>query len=312
MTGKMIQWWRTGFFLNELLPFINKARAADDAIDRCESLCKGLNKAWNEFYKYRGCNDLLNKTEDERGRSDTQSFRELLLNGIAESQIQPLCESSSLANLANLEPRIMNHDTLLKERYDPRNIVPTIVKKATDEHRQLTNAFARFIKSPNDIELRERLLRKLQQLIYIVRSNIAHSEKTPQGPDIEKCARDELVSAVTADVIDRIFDALLSNPSHRLVVYGTLRSGEVNSHRLQDFDGCWKEALVNGQVSERDGFMEFVWKGHKRLSVQVFASPHLSQKFEDLDRFEGPRYFRILVPVMRDSEIFVANIYSAV
>ncbi len=308
----MIEWWKSELFLNELLPFINKARAADNAIDRCESLCKALNKTWNEFYKHRIRHDLLNATEQEKGRSDTQSFRELMLNGIAECEIQSLCESSSLATLANFDPRIMNHDTLLKKRYDPHNIEPTIVKKATDEHCQMANALARFITTPDDIELRERLLRKLQQLIYLVRSNIAHSEKTPRGPDIEKHERDEFVSVVTANVIDRIFDALLFHPSHRLVVYGTLAPGKANSHRLQDFDGCWIEAQVGGQLREHDGFVEFVWKGPKRLPVQVLTSLQLPQKFADLDRFEGPRYLRILVPIVRESEIYVANIYAAV
>src|SRR5438270_10528222 len=100
----------------------------------------------------------------------------------------------------------MNHDSLLNLRYDPFHITEDVRKKASDEHRQLSNAFARFSKSPNDRSLKDALLKKIAQLIYVVRSNIAHSEKTPQGPDLEKSERDRLVSDVTANVIEDLFD----------------------------------------------------------------------------------------------------------
>ena len=42
-------------------------------------------------------------------------------------------------------PRIMNHDTLLKEQYDPLNITEDVRKKASNEHLQLLMAFERNI-----------------------------------------------------------------------------------------------------------------------------------------------------------------------
>ena len=93
------------------------------------------------FFQYRNLIGALNETErqsDAKGkRSDTQSFRELLWNGINNQQSSDFCESDSLLRFAELSPQIMNHDLLLKQRYDPLNITDDVRQKASTEHRQL-------------------------------------------------------------------------------------------------------------------------------------------------------------------------------
>jgi hypothetical protein len=179
------RWWQqeSAYFLNETLAFINSSRTRDEAIGRCEELSKALNKTWNAFFQYRSRVGALNETEQrnaaEGERSDAQSFREFMLHGIDDRQSSEFCGSESLRRFAELAPHIMNHNILLRERYDPFNITEDLRKKASAEHRQLLNAFQRYTELPNDLPLREALLKKTATLLYIVRSNIAHSEKTP-------------------------------------------------------------------------------------------------------------------------------------
>ncbi|HET8945843.1 MAG TPA: gamma-glutamylcyclotransferase, partial [Candidatus Polarisedimenticolia bacterium] len=54
--------------------------------------------------------------------------------------------------------------------------------------------------------------------------------------------------------------------------------------------------------------------GGSMVSVHVLESRGLPAAWTDLDRFEGPEYLRILVPVFRaDARTFrtVANLYAA-
>ena len=154
-------------------------------------------------------------------------------------------------------------------------------------------------------------MKKTAKLIYIVRSNIAHSEKTPQGPDLSKSERDRLVSEVTARVIEELFDSFFDRPSQRLAVYGTLTPDGPNASELAGLEGSWHEGTVHGEVEQRYGFLEFNWStAAEVVPVKVLSAPRLSERFDRLDRFEGPRYRRILVPVRVDGNLSVCNIYQ--
>jgi gamma-glutamylcyclotransferase (GGCT)/AIG2-like uncharacterized protein YtfP len=309
-------WWQESLqFLNENLPFINTSRSCDEAIGRCEALCKALNKAWNAFYQYRSISGALNERERENdaagNRSDTQSFREFVLHGIDNQRLSDFCESESLLRLAELSPQIMNHNTLLRQQYDPLNITDDVRKKASDQHRQLLNALKRFTTTPEDQSLRETLLKKTATLVYVVRSNIAHSEKTPHGPDRSKSERDQIVSEVTATVIEDMFDNFFERPSNRLAVYGTLIPGGANASELAGLEGEWLDGTVSGKFEDRDGFLEFHWllQGTE-VPVKIFSGNGLREQLDRLDQFEGPRYRRILVPVLIEGTVHVSNIYE--
>jgi len=310
-------WWQqeSSHFLNDALAFINASRSSDESIGRCEELCKALNKTWNAFFQHRRDGGKLNDKEKENEakgqRSDNQSFQALILHGLSDQQTSEFCGKESVRRFAEFTAHIMNHDTLLKLRYDPFNITEDVRKKASDEHRQLSNAFARFCKAPNDLSLKEALLKKIAQVIYVVRSNIAHSEKTPQGPDLEKSERDRLVSELTASVIEDVFDVLFERPSHRLAVYGSLAPDGANASQLAGLDGQWHDGKVKGVIEEEDGFLEFRWMLKAKAGpVKVFSSCDLANQFDRLDRFEGRRYRRILVPVECDGKVCVCNIYQ--
>jgi hypothetical protein len=310
-------WWQqeARHFLNDTLAYINASRSRDEAIGRCDELCKALNKTWTAFFQHRrDCGKLNDKEKENEAkghRSDNQSFQALMLQGLTDEQGSEFCAKESVRRFAEFAPHIMNHDTLVKLRYDPFNITEGVRKNASGEHRQLANAFPRFSKAPTDRSLKDALLKKIAQLIYVVRSNIAHSEKTPRGPDLEKAERDQLVSEVTASVIEDVFDILFEKPSHRLAVYGSLAPDGANASQLAGLDGKWNEGKVKGVTEQKDGFLEFRWLLRARaVPVNVFRSRDLPSHFARLDRFEGRRYERILVPVECAGKVCVCNIYQ--
>lgn len=115
---------------------------------------------------------------------------------------------------------------------------------------------------------------------------------------------------------DRAEEAL-QFPSRRLAVYGTLAPGQINAHNLEGIPGTWREGVVHGWLSPvgwgfTEGFPGMKWdpKG-KEISVQVFDSAELPGLWPRLDRFEGPEYLRILLPVSDGGGGFtVANLYA--
>ena len=68
---------------------------------------------------------------------------------------------------------------------------------------------------------------------------------------------------------------------------------------------------MKGVVEERDGLLGFQWLSDaKQVSVKVLSASELVSQFERLDRFEGPRYQRSLVPVQINEELSICNIYE--
>jgi hypothetical protein len=71
--------------------------------------------------------------------------------------------------------------------------------KASEVHHKLVNAYGELERAGNT-EVEERVLRRAAELLYIVRSNISHGEKTPYGPDLAKKEWDESVCAVAIPI----------------------------------------------------------------------------------------------------------------
>ena len=303
-------WWQQEGTLREILPHVSQSWRCEEQIERCDYLSKAANKASSAYFQHRRHLGQLNETEVS-GRSDRQAIRELLVRGLSVDGSGALCRSDPVRQLAELRPYILNHQTLLREEYDPGQLATHIEREASREHRQLENAFRRYSEAPGDEARLEPLLKKIAEILYIVRNNIAHCEKTPKGPDIAKRERDRLVSEVAASVIEELFDLMFDRPSQRLAVYGTLAPGGANTSQLVGLDGCWGDGNVTGRLSMRDGFHSFGWEyPGDEVPVKVLSSPRLRAHLAGLDRFEGPRYCRILVPVRLAGSLAVCNIYE--
>ena len=118
----------------------------------------------------------------------------------------------------------------------------------------------------------------------------------------------------------------LFRTSHTLAVYGTLAPGQPNHHVVAPLGGEWTDGLIEGDLLPvvwgaalgYPGFRPRV--GGDAVAVQVLIASSLATAWPTLDRFEGPGYERILVPVF-DREMgpgqageqrlhTVANLYS--
>ena len=310
-------WWSKPElqFLNDVIAFWNSARRQDDSISRCDDLCKAMNKVWTAHYQHRRKNVELNEIEIENAirniRADNQSLQELLLHGLSDEGLTIFCSMPSIRELAEFTPQIMNQDTLLKHEYDPCEISDFIRGKATEEHRQLAKAFTACLSSAFDNEHATRLLKKIAKVLYIVRNNIAHSEKTPGGPDIKKAERDHQVTKVASAVLEDFLELHFESPSQNLAVYGTLVPGMPNSSKLESLAGTWIDGTVEGCLEKEMGLSRFAWIiNGNHFPVKIVRSERLQSLLPELDRFEGPLYERILVPAIVDGKLTVCNIYQ--
>lgn len=150
-------WWKDEAprFLVDVLAHVNQSRSREEPVDRCEDLCKALNKTWNAYFSYRKRHGRLTETENETGRSDSQAFTQLFVVGLDDGPAAYLCECESVKALAEFSPQVMNHETLMRRDYDPSDVTDDQRKKASDEHRQLLNAFNRSAGSQRDRGPRE-------------------------------------------------------------------------------------------------------------------------------------------------------------
>ncbi len=128
-----------------------------------------------------------------------------------------------------------------------------------------------------------------------------------------KRAQPEWVTHLIAQqVIRDSLETTLDHPSSRLAVYGTLAPGESNHHVVASIPGRWEDGTVRGVVGKMGPYPTFHWKKPGGVvAVMVLHSAYLTNHWQRLDRFEGPGYRRILVPIERaGDEVVVANLYE--
>ena len=243
--------------------------------------------------------DCLNKLQSEwfsnRERSREMSgFRQLILGAIPSQQRNIILNSLELNVLANFSLKILNQKTLLDGNYRPGEAIPIdLEKKASEDHHSLKTAF-------DDIEkqllpaIDERILKRVANLLYVVRCNIKHGEKTPNGPDHNKVYRDNEVCKIVVPLQLLLIDLLLNRPSTKLIVYGTLAPGESNASQLENLSGNWSQCFVRGKLEiEKNGLKTFSWDPNvPEHEFQLFESDELPEHWHRLEAFEGDGYMR--------------------
>lgn len=120
----------------------------------------------------------------------------------------------------------------------------------------------------------------------------------------------------------RELDALFRT-RQTLAVYGTLAPGRPNHHIVAPLGGEWAEGVIEGDLHPVGwgatlGYPAFRPRaGGPAVAVHVLTTPRLATDWPRLDRFEGPGYRRILVPVFTPAPpderrlYTVANLYAA-
>jgi len=155
-------------------------------------------------------------------------------------------------------------------------------------------------------------VRRLVDAANAARRRQGDASRGPVGPDDRSA--------------ERRLDALFGT-GHTLAVYGTPAPGRPNHHLLAPLGGEWTDGLIEedliplgwGAALGYPGFRPRA--GGDAVEVRVLSAPSLATAWPDLDRFEGPGYRRILVPIF-GTELgpeqvgerrlrTVANLYSA-
>lgn len=302
----VVEWWQSSAAKPELegcASKLNEAQGTQDLVHRFSMYAQALNLLWSG--KARLSND--------RERSDSQGFRDILLS-IPTSRQKELCDSLEIGALSNFVPQILNVKTLREsELYFPDEPIPPKLKTdASVEHRQLANAHKRWCDEPKE-ETRMQTLKKLGTLLYVVRSNIAHGEKTMHGPDSGKADRDRQVCEITLPVIHAVADVLLDHPTQKLIAYGTLRPSEPNHKVLEPLtDQKWMEIEVEGTMVDRGGGLKgFRWcDSRTRHKAMLLKSSQLASFWGTLDSFEGIAYRRTFATALVGEVTVVATIYQ--
>lgn len=119
-----------------------------------------------------------------------------------------------------------------------------------------------------------------------------------------------------AEVLEAAADTLFGC-TEKLAVYGSLRPGRENHGVVASLEGRWNEGFVRGRLREDGwgvamGYPALRWDpGAEPVAASLFESEELPGHWDRLDRFEGPAYVRILVPVEDESGLLaVANLYA--
>lgn len=295
-------WWQNHnvYSLDSIIAKLNLSREKHSSIEACRHIFEALNLLWNAFRRYKK-SDL-----PEDVWSDSNSMT-LLLESFEDKT--ELLNSKEVEALAKFEPAIMNMDVLKKENYDPNSISEKLRKKAEEEHRKFKNTYIKYFKKRDTLN-QDALVKRLAAILFVVRSNLAHGEKTLNGPDLKKIKRDANVCNVMRLLLDFIFELLFNKPSTYLAVYGTLAPGQPNEHLLKDILGDWNDGEVDGNIIMEEGLPYFEWVLGSKIAVKIFHSQELPKHFEKIDKFEGRSYARIWVPIRANGSLNVVNIYE--
>jgi gamma-glutamylcyclotransferase (GGCT)/AIG2-like uncharacterized protein YtfP len=122
--------------------------------------------------------------------------------------------------------------------------------------------------------------------------------------------------SLPADVLEARLDEQLGLPSLRLAAYGSLRLGRENHHLIADLGGTWQRGRVRGALHPGGGEGTERWprltsdESGPDVEVEVLESHGLPGRWDELDRFEGLAYRRLLIVVeLADERLTVANAY---
>jgi len=298
-------WWQNRSNRRDIegaLSHLNQARDEPSAslTRSCELYFHGLNKLWNAHAR----------SEGEPNRADTTAFVKLLQD-LPPKRAELLLQRDELRGLIELTPAILDHSVLKARGYMPGvTIGPEIQREASERHRKLKRAWSNS-QGGGPQAVNASLLKKLSELLFVVRSNIAHGEKTPYSPDREKARRDEDVCRTVLPVLILLVELLLDQPSQKLVTYGTLRLGESNASLLESVPGAWLDCLMKGQLLEEGGLRFFTSNpGGAAIPAKLLISEALPEAWPRLDSFEGSQYQRHLVTVEANQAVYVANVYE--
>jgi hypothetical protein len=151
-----------------IISHINRAKAQQDDVECCELAFKSLNLLWTQLYRFQRRSGQL-RPEHQEKRGDTASFEELLRVSLGAEDKSRLLRWTNVEQLVTLTPRVMSHDVLRREDYDPLAISARLCERASQKHSELARAYSTW-RDQKTLESVERAVKKLADLLYVIRS----------------------------------------------------------------------------------------------------------------------------------------------
>ena len=157
------------------------------------------------------------------------------------------------------------------------------------------------------------IITSLCKLLYEVRSNLKHCGKTPYGPDLEKSKRDEEICNLIHPTLSVIINHLLEKPNDKLLLYGTLKLGEVNAAILDSYRKNSTLVSIWGFIEIENNLPYYTFSissDRNQVEAELIYNSETHIQFDKLDEFEGSTYRRIKVPYKNNNEIGIGHIYE--
>jgi gamma-glutamylcyclotransferase (GGCT)/AIG2-like uncharacterized protein YtfP len=294
--------------ITDIVDKINRSENEIYFVEKCEKLFSALETIVGIYIGYaRDSNKLSEWAKRQAPLSINSKISETINSILTSEQKIILFECTNFKEIIHFRPLIMSDEVLQNNRYNPEEISEDLKDKASETHRNLIESY-NYRRRNNDI-----LVTKLSKLLYGVRSNLKHYGKTPFGPDIDKSKRDESICKLIHPILLQIIDILLEEPSKKLLIYGTLKSGQPNSQLLDELRSENLNASIWGFVEEEENLPFFTFTISSltnKISVELIINNSLPKHFDKLDRFEGEKYVRLLIPYEYNGAILIGNIYA--
>ena len=90
---------------------------------------------------------------------------------------------------------------------------------------------------------------------------------------------------------------------NKLFVYGSLAPGRPNEHILKNIGGTWEEGIIYGKLHQEGWGATMGFPGivldirEEKIRGHVFSSEEIENHWEELDKFEGEEYERVLTKI---------------
>lgn len=236
-----------------------------------------------------------------------------MIFAVPDDDQQMLATDERLQPLRDLTPLVRDQNVLNAHEYNPYTpLAPTLELEATDLHRRFNASFDK-IRQGGNSEARATLLRRLSELLWIIRCNLVHGEKTRFGPDFAKLERDKTVCEAAGHAFEAVFDAVLDRPHDRLAAYGTLRTGKPGRAIMPNVpDGV--AGVVHGYIAVDSGLPYLtpgLWRVAPEVEVEVFEAASLRTTWNVIDKYEGPSYKRChILARLETGQFIVAQTYK--
>lgn len=297
--------------LADIVNNLNRSDQEKFFVDKCQKLFSALEIIWGLYTEFAIAENKLSDWAQGQfvlgNLSINNKFSETVNTLLTYQDKKNLIDSKAFKEIIYFTPRIMSDSVLESNRYNPENISIELREKASVTHNKLIECYNKPIRKV-DI-----LITNLCKLLYEVRSNMMHCGKTPYGPDPDKSMRDEEICRLIHPTLVNIIDILLEKPNKKLILYGTLKSGQPNALIVDNLRIESEKIKIYGFIEIENDLPYYTFSISNLRNVieaELITNNDLVYEFDRIDALEGKTYRRIKVPYKNGEEIGIGQIYE--